>query len=66
MGEQAEAHTAWASAARIIQELAQDIKDEALRSRFLAGPQIQPVLRHIPTETFPMPNDFGIEPGASS
>src|SRR2546423_3197371 len=45
-GEPVQAHTAWASAARIIQELAQGIKDEALRARFLAGPQIHPVLQH--------------------
>jgi Flp pilus assembly protein TadD len=45
-GEPAQARTAWTSAARIIQELAQGIKDEALRARFLAGPQIHPVLQH--------------------
>ncbi len=56
-GEQGQAHTAWASAARIIQELAQGIKDEALRSRFLAGPQIQPVVQHAQSEVFPVPND---------
>ncbi|HEX6551888.1 MAG TPA: AAA family ATPase [Ktedonobacteraceae bacterium] len=44
-GELAQAHTAWAEAARIIQGLAQDIRNETLRARFLAGPQIQPVLQ---------------------
>jgi Flp pilus assembly protein TadD len=44
-GELAQAHTAWAEAARIIQGLAQDITDETRRARFLAGPQIHPVLQ---------------------
>ncbi len=56
-GEQGQAHTAWASAARIIQELARGIKDEVLRARFLAGPQIQPVLQHAQSEASPVPND---------
>src|SRR5258708_15714802 len=45
-GEQAQAHTAFGEAARIIHELAQGIKDETLRSRLLAGPQMYPVLQH--------------------
>ncbi|HEX6552875.1 MAG TPA: AAA family ATPase [Ktedonobacteraceae bacterium] len=45
-GEPAQGHSAWASAARIIQELAEGIKDEMLRMRFLAGPQIQQILQH--------------------
>ena len=56
-GDSAQARTARASAARIIQELAQGIKDEALRSRFLAGPQIRPVLQHAQSEASPVPND---------
>lgn len=56
-GEQGQAHTAWVSAARIIQDLAQGIQDETLRSRFLAGPQIQPVLQHAQSEVSPVPND---------
>jgi hypothetical protein len=44
-GDPAQAHTAFGEAARIIGGLAEGIKDEALRSRFLAGPQIQPVLQ---------------------
>jgi tetratricopeptide (TPR) repeat protein len=44
-GEPEQAHTAFGKVTRIIQGLAEDIKDEALRSRFLAGPQIQQVLQ---------------------
>ena len=51
VGEPAQARTAFGEAARIIQELAQGIKDEALRSRFLAGPQIHPVLQHTQSES---------------
>jgi len=43
-GEPAQARTAWVSAASIIGGLAEGIKDEARRARFLAGPQISPVL----------------------
>ncbi len=46
IGQQEQAHTAFGEAARIIQELAEGIKDGALRTRFLAGPQIQPVVQH--------------------
>ena len=56
-GEPVQAHTAWASAARIIQGLAEGIGDETLRSRFLAGPQIQPVLQHVQGETSQGPQD---------
>ena len=56
-GEPAQAHTARASAARIIQELAQGIKDETLRTRFLAGPQIHPVVQYAQSEASPVPND---------
>jgi len=52
-GKPAQAHTAFGEAARIIQGLAEDIKNETLRSRFLAGPQIQPVLRHAQREVSP-------------
>jgi Flp pilus assembly protein TadD len=45
-GEPAQAHTAFAQAAMIIGGLAERIKDETLRARFLAGPQIHPVLQH--------------------
>ena len=49
-GEAAQAHTAFAEAARIIQKLAEGITDEALRARFLAGPQIHPVLSARPKQ----------------
>ena len=39
------ARTAFGEAARIIQRLAQGIKDERLRTRFLAGPPIQMVIK---------------------
>jgi len=45
-GEQEQARTAFGEAATLIQRLAQGIGDEALRARFLAGPQIQPVVQH--------------------
>ena len=45
-GEPEQAHTAFAQAATIIGGLAEGIKDETLRARFLAGPQIHPVLQH--------------------
>src|SRR2546421_537103 len=45
-GEQAQARTAFAEAARIIQELAEGIGDEALRTSFLAGLPLQGVLQH--------------------
>ena len=45
-GKPAQADTAWAKASRIVQGLAEGIGDKALRMRFLAGSQIQPVLRH--------------------
>ncbi len=56
-GEPAQAHIAWAEAARIIQGLAEGITDEALRTRFLAGPQIHPVLQHVQGEASPVPKD---------
>jgi tetratricopeptide (TPR) repeat protein len=45
-GEPEQAHTAFAQAATIIGGLAEGIKDETRRARFLAGPQIHPVLQH--------------------
>jgi hypothetical protein len=56
-GETAQAQLAWAKASTIIQGLADGIKDEALRARFLAGPQIQPVLLHAQREASPLPQD---------
>ena len=45
-GDPVQAHSTFAKAARIIQGLADGIKDETLRSRFLAGSQIQSVMQH--------------------
>jgi tetratricopeptide (TPR) repeat protein len=56
-GEPAQARLAWAKASTIIQGLAQGIKEETLRARFLAGPQIQPVLQHAQGETPLGPQD---------
>jgi hypothetical protein len=44
-GQPAQAGTAFGEAARIIQRLAEGIGDEALRTHFLAGPQIQQVMQ---------------------
>ncbi len=43
-GDSAHARAAFGEAARVIQELAEGIKDETLRASFLAGSQIQRVL----------------------
>jgi len=56
-GEPVQAHTAWAKASTIIQGLAQDIKDEALRSRFLAGAQIRPVMQQALRNVNQVPKD---------
>src|SRR5207253_8986033 len=52
-----QARTAFGEAVRIIGGLAEGIKDETLRARFLAGPQIQPVLQHVQGETAQGPHD---------
>jgi hypothetical protein len=57
-GEPAQARLAWEKAATIIQGLAQGIKDETLRARFLAGPQIQPVLQQAQREVSAVPPDL--------
>jgi DNA-binding SARP family transcriptional activator/tetratricopeptide (TPR) repeat protein len=56
-GEQGQAHTTFGEAARIIGGLAEGIKDETLRARFLAGPQIHPVVQHAQSEASPVPKD---------
>src|SRR6266849_1909790 len=56
-GEQEQARTAFGEAARIILGLAEGIGDEALRTNFLAGPQIQPLLQQGHREASPVPND---------
>src|SRR2546423_14440726 len=63
-GDAMQARMAFEEAARIIQGLAEGIKDEALRARFLAGPLIQQVLQHVQGETSQVPQDQG-EPGGS-
>jgi DNA-binding SARP family transcriptional activator/predicted ATPase len=47
VGEPSQAQTAFGEAATIILGLAQGIRNEALRTIFLAGPQIQPVLQRV-------------------
>ncbi len=56
-GEQGQARTAFGEAATIIEGLAEGIKDEMLRSRFLAGPQIHPVLQHAQRLATSLPDD---------
>jgi tetratricopeptide (TPR) repeat protein len=56
-GQPAQARTAYGEAATIIQGLAEGIKDETLRARFLAGPQIHPVLQHVQGEASPVSKD---------
>ncbi len=45
-GEQVLAGQAYAEAVRVVQDLAETIEDEALRTRFLTAPQVQRVLEH--------------------
>ena len=54
VGQQVQAQTAYGEAATIILGLAEGIRDEALRTNFLAGPQIQPVLQHSRTYFDPL------------
>ena len=56
-GEQAQARTTFAEAARIIQGLVEGIGDETLRARFLAAPQIQQVVQHAQREASQVPQD---------
>jgi hypothetical protein len=56
-GEAAQARTAFAEAARIIQGLAGGIGDETLRARFLAGPQIQQVVQQAQRLVKRIPQD---------
>ncbi|OLB55038.1 MAG: hypothetical protein AUI01_08760 [Ktedonobacter sp. 13_2_20CM_2_56_8] len=56
-GEPAQARTAFGEAATIIQGLAERIGDETLRSRFLAGPPIQPVVQHAQRLANQVPQD---------
>jgi tetratricopeptide (TPR) repeat protein len=54
-GQQAQAQTAFGEAATIIQGLAEGIGDQTLRTNFLAGPQIQPVLQQAQGEASQVP-----------
>jgi tetratricopeptide (TPR) repeat protein len=54
-----QAQTAFGEAATIIRGLAAGIGDEARRSIFLAGPQIQPVLQQAQREASQVPKDYG-------
>jgi tetratricopeptide (TPR) repeat protein len=56
-GEPAQARQAFGEAAAVIQGLAEGIKDETLRARYLAGPQIQPLLQHVQRLSRPVFND---------
>ncbi len=57
VGEPVQAHTAFAEAATLIQGLAQGIEDEALRTHFMAAPQIQQVLQHAQRLANQVPQD---------
>jgi tetratricopeptide (TPR) repeat protein len=46
-GEDAEAHEAFTLAAQTLRELAQKIRDEDLKERFLSAPQVRRVLGHL-------------------
>src|SRR5260370_26226558 len=56
-GSAAQAHKACREPAMLIQGLAEGIKDETLRSRFLAGPQIHPVLQQAQRLATSLPAD---------
>lgn len=56
-GQPAQARTAFREAATIIQRLAEGIGDEALRTHFLAAPQIQQVMQQARGEAFQAPKD---------
>jgi predicted ATPase len=62
-GGQEQARTAFGEAARIIGGLAEGIGDETLRERFLAGPQIHPVLQHAQGEASPVLTDQAEQSG---
>jgi tetratricopeptide (TPR) repeat protein len=59
-----QAHTAFGEAVTIIQELAEGIKDETLRARFLAGPPIQQVLQQAHRLANQVPQDQAKPSGA--
>src|SRR5205807_3094930 len=63
-GDPVQARTAFGEAARIIGGLAEGIKDETRRARFLAGPPIRQVLQQAQRLANQVPQDQG-EPGGS-
>ena len=63
-GDAMQARMAFEEAARIIQGLAEGIKDEALRSRFLAGPPIQQVLQQAHRLATQVPQDQAEQGGS--
>jgi tetratricopeptide (TPR) repeat protein len=62
-GDPVQAHTAFGEATTIIQELAEGIKDETLRARFLAGPQIHPVVQQAQRLANQLPKDYAEQRG---
>ncbi len=62
-GEPAQARTAFGEAATIIQGLAEGIGDEALRTGFLAAPQIQQVLQQAQGLANQVPKDHAEQSG---
>jgi tetratricopeptide (TPR) repeat protein len=63
-GDPAQARTAFGEAARIIQGLAEGIKDETLRARFLAGPPIRQVLQQAQRLANQVPQDQAEQGGS--
>ncbi len=63
-GDPVQARTAFGEAATIIGGLAEGIKDEALRSRFLAGPPIQQVVQQAHRLANQVPQDQAEPSGA--
>jgi predicted ATPase/DNA-binding SARP family transcriptional activator len=57
VGEPEQAYTAFAEAVSIIQGLAEGIGDEALRTSFLAAPQIQQVVQQVRDRASQVPHD---------
>ncbi len=59
VGKPTQAQAAFGEAARIIRGLAEGIGDEARRSNFLAGSQIQPILQQAQREASQVPKGHG-------
>jgi tetratricopeptide (TPR) repeat protein len=63
-GDPVQARTVFGEAVTIIRGLAEGIKDETLRARFLAGPPIQQVLQHAHRLANQVPHDRAEPSGA--